>query len=132
MSYWCQFCDKEMKLHASVVYELEYITCGASECMNKARTNAVAIANEENMKKLDIIVFSSLTPEDTDSWRMVDVEKYPEFITECPEIVEQMLDEGHVVNVEAPEGCKEPEVFYCIKYKKDVLKQAHEAAGSVK
>lgn len=121
MSYWCQFCDKEMNFHDSVVYEKEYITCGADSCKEKARDVAQEITKEKSMKKMDVILFSSKDPTDPASWRAVEVENYPDFIVHGPEIMEQMVKDGTIVNKYHCNASKE--IYYCAKLTKDVRKE---------
>lgn len=93
MSYWCQFCDKEMRLQESIVEVNHYITCGGASCEAKAKETAEAIYQEELAKsrQFDVILFSTKTPEDDESWRGVEEDDYPMYIND-PEIMAKMLE----------------------------------------
>ena len=127
MSYFCQFCDKEMNLVESVVYEQHYITCGNDGCKQKARDVAEEIRKEKKIKRFDVILFSSKTPENPASWRVVAIEDYPDFIIHTPEVMERML-EGDIVNTYHCNATKE--VYYCAKLTKDVQKDVANKVAS--
>jgi len=120
MSYFCQFCDKEMRLEQSVVYEKDYITCGNHVCVTKARKTAADIAEERTLKTAKLLIFKSTTPEDSDTWRVVPKDQYPSFFNDKE--VLQGLFEGCVVSVQ-PRDESEAEVFYCARHADEVLRQ---------
>ena len=82
-----------MHLKESVVEVNYYITCGAIACEANAKQTADDIYQEELAKErqFDVIVFSTKTPEDDESWRGVEKEDYPMYIND-PEIMAKMLD----------------------------------------
>lgn len=117
MSNWCQFCDKEMRLEESVVYIREYITCGHSNCIRKAKETANAIFEEQNQKEEEIVIFKTMTPKDDKSWRVVPINEHPEFLSEAS--VMTLLMEGQIANIYHPNSLKE--VYYCARKKIDVI-----------
>lgn len=91
MSNFCQFCDKEMMLEESVVYEQGYITCGVFPCIEKARGVAEEIRIENSTVDIKVMVFSTNTPEDDASWRGVAEADYPDWLVD-EDIVSSMLE----------------------------------------
>jgi hypothetical protein len=120
MSYFCQFCDKEMLIAASIVYQDEYITCGAEPCVLKARQTCKDIAHEQAMKTAKLLIFKTTTPDDESTWRIVHRRDLPEFIKE--DEVLKGLFEGYVISLEN-ENDDEPAVHYCARKADDVLRQ---------
>ena len=102
MSQHCQFCDKEMILEGSVVHVKGYITCGATPCTEKARSNseyhAKAAYDKEQPSTTTsrIAVFQTTNPYSPSSWKIVHPADHPDFMGD-PEIVARMLD-GDIVN----------------------------------
>lgn len=124
MSYFCQFCDKEMVLEASAVHEEGYITCGKAQCISQARSTAESLRKERELKTVRLLIFKSKTPEDTDTWRVVPKDQYPEFITDRE--VAKGLFEGYVIGMQTADG-GDPEMFYCARKADDVLRQINKA-----
>lgn len=91
MSYHCQFCDKEMRIELSVVYQNDFITCGSQDCTDKAFANAQFHYDDARREEMDVMVFSSKTPEDDNSWRVVAEANYPPEIHDY-DIVSKMLE----------------------------------------
>ena len=119
MSYFCQFCDKEMLFEQSIVYQDDYITCGAESCVNKAHQTCKDIAHEKAMKTAKLLIFKTPTPNDESTWRVVHKDNLPEFMKE--EEVLKGLFEGYVVSLKPADD--EPEMFYCARKSDEVLRQ---------
>ena len=120
MSYFCQFCDKEMRFEKSVVYEKDYITCGASACTSKASETSEAIALEASTKGVNILIFKSTNPDDPSLWRIVAKEDYPALLWE-EAVLEELMD-GGVVGLVPPDA-KEPDWYFCARHAEQVMKQ---------
>lgn len=120
MPYFCQFCDKEMALEQSVVYEKDYITCGSAACIAKAGKTSSDIAGESVIKTTKILIFKSPTPEDSATWRIISKKDYPDFLYD--EEVLRSLVEGYVIGLQSDENTQ-PEMFYCARNTEQVLRQ---------
>ncbi len=106
MSYFCQFCDKEMMLTESVVHIKEYITCGRLPCVKKAKANDRYYAptpEESDQILVSVVLFSTKTPEDYDSWLPLKPDKHPTFLKD--QAVLSRLLNGDVVNLKDSEDC---------------------------
>lgn len=125
MSNWCQFCDKEMVIEQSVVYAEGYITCGSDKCVDKAKEVATAILAEPPKKECEgkFVIFSTMTPKDEGSWRIVSPEDHPDFLKD--ESAMTRLFEGDMANVYHPNHLKE--VYYCAMSLEKVLADLKEA-----
>ena len=123
MSYHCQFCDKKMVMEMSVVYQNEFITCGAEKCTDEAFANAKFHHDDAHHKEMDILVFESKTPEDATSWRVVKEEDYPASIHDY-DIVSKMLEGFSIYD--------EPGVHYIAMKTKDYQKLLHKENKRVK
>lgn len=125
MSYFCQFCDKEIFFADSIVYVREYITCGSSPCKSKAINAAEDLLKDfaqREDKTAKLLIFKSATPEDVSTWRIVPIQDYPDYFGE--DDVMHALMEGCVVGV-IPEGGDEekgPDMYYCARNTEEVLK----------
>ncbi len=131
MSYFCQFCDKELMFEQSIVYQNEYITCGNASCIAKAKQTSSDIAHEYAMKTAKLLIFKSSTPNDSSTWRIVPKKEYPEFIRE-EEVLRGLFD-GYVISM-LPKDETQPEVFYCARNTEEVLRQIakeQQVAGAV-
>jgi hypothetical protein len=120
MSYFCQFCDKEMLFEGSIVYEQGYITCGGASCTSKAGKEYKALEEEYSVKTAKLLIFKSPTPEDNDTWRIVPKDEYPDFIRDTE--VLKGLFEGYVIGLQKDEDTP-AEMFYCARNTVEVLKQ---------
>lgn len=118
MSHYCQFCDKEMKLEESVVYVKQYVTCGATSCYMRAKRVAKDFQIEreriEAIKEVPIIVYTSKTPEDLDSWTIIGKEDHPEYLSSI-KIMSRLID-GYVVTAEGSGDS------YCARLKSETEK----------
>ncbi len=125
MANWCQFCDKEMVIEQSVVYAEGYITCGSVPCVAKAKETAIAIAEDRpvNTNEGKFVIFSTLTPKDEKSWRIVLPEDHPPFLKN--EEAMTKLFEGEMANVFHPNHLKE--VYYCAMSLEKVIADVQEA-----
>lgn len=149
MPYYCQFCDKEMVFAQSIKYVQEYITCGAQGCADKA-TEMAAMPDkpfklEDNKPKEEssnVIFFSTKTPEDDASWKVVKPQHIPEALKEH-EVLKELI-EGSICSVNPPKRkekrkkrSKQKEVFYRVKTVENVLVEidaftANESTGVLK
>lgn len=120
MSYFCQFCDKEMVLEQSVVYKEGYITCGNVVCTKRASDTSEAIRKESEIKTSSLLIFKSPTPEDPDTWRIVSKDQYPTFLKD-PEVLRGLF-EGYVIGLQ-PDEDTPAEMFYCARNTGEVLSQ---------
>jgi hypothetical protein len=120
MSYFCQFCDKEMLLEQSIVYEKDYITCGNHVCTQKARKTASDLTTEASIKTTKLLIFKTTTPEECSTWRVVPKDQYPSFFND-KEVLRGLFD-GCVVSLQ-PADESEAEVFYCARHVDEVLRQ---------
>ena len=98
MSYWCQACDVEMRLEASIVYVDEYITCGKPKCARWAKKMfAMPDPVKKVVRKVEtpvlIVVYATETPDIQDSWKAIAEDEHPDFLSD-PEVLTKMLDEG--------------------------------------
>lgn len=125
MSYFCQFCDKEMVLKESIVYKKDYITCGAEACTMQASSTADAIADECSLKAINVLIFQSPTPEEIPTWRVVAKEDYPEFIKD-EDVLEALMD-GAVVG-KMGDNKERPTMYYCARHTDEVVRQIHDDA----
>jgi hypothetical protein len=100
-----------MVIEQSVVYAEGYITCGSDKCVAAAEALVQAILNEDPTRATDgkFVIFSTMTPKDEDSWRIVPVEDHPDFLKD--EAVMTKLFEGEMANVFHPNHLKE--IYYC-------------------
>lgn len=128
MSYFCQNCDTEMKFEASVVYVMEYITCGKPKCQRWASKAAGAILREEKpVKKVDgiapvlIVVYSTRTPLMVNSWKVLPPIDHPEFLKD-PDVLAKMLDEG----VQAQDS-DDPGLWYQVERTEDAREKLDKA-----
>jgi hypothetical protein len=120
MSYFCQFCDKEMLLEESIVYAHDYITCGNTACVVKATRTAKELAKEAAIKTVSLLVFKSETPEDESTWRVVKPEDYPDSFDD--EVMKALL-EGFVVEIRPLAAEAQVPMFYCGRKTSQVLRQ---------
>jgi len=104
MSYFCQFCDLEMKFDASVKYVKDYITCGKFSCVAKANSNDKYYAEQAPHKiNVNVVVFKTKTPEMYDTWLAIKPEEHPVFLKN-PDIMKALLD-GDIANLKDSEDC---------------------------
>ncbi len=117
MSYFCQFCDKELKLEPYVVYIKSYITCGSVACTAKAEQVSDELLDEYRAKTKEdnVIIFSTKTPDIEDSWQIVAANSHPEFLANH-DIVAEML-EGKLYR-DKTKTLKE--MYYCAMLTKDI------------
>lgn len=124
MSYecHCQFCDKSIISENLATIVEGYITCGSSACMAKAISNTKEFAAEAAAKveyKGRMVVFSTLTPEDDSTWRIVKQKDHPKVLRNV-EVMSQMKI-GHYVFDE------ETKLYYSAKTTSEVVKQSRES-----
>lgn len=130
MSYFCQFCDKEMRFEQSVVYQHDYVTCGKGKCLKQANTAHRELYSEEVAKQEQakqsarmVVVFRSETPEDDESWRSIPREEHPEFLQD-EDVMSKLLIRG----VRASDS-DNPDVWYQVMYADEVQAAMTEAQG---
>lgn len=123
MSYFCQFCDKEIVFEGNIVYKKGYITCGNELCLSKADKMAEDIQKECEVKTAKLLIFKSSTPEDSSTWRIVAKKDYPNFIRD-EEVLRGLL-EGYVIGLQSKDDTV-PEMYYCARNAAQVLQQIKE------
>jgi hypothetical protein len=125
MAYWCQFCDKKLIIKQSVILVEDYITCGSVKCGDQARSTDNAIHKELNTPLIGdtLVIFSTTTPEDNDSWRILKERYHPDFIKN-PDVMSKMV-EGEIASLETKDHLTEKtETFYRAQKVSEILKQS--------
>jgi len=117
MSYFCQFCDKEMVLKESVVFCKEYITCGAVDCTQKACRVHKELDVGKDLDFENIVVFESRNPRDDESWRIVDKDHVPKFLRDS--VVMAAMIDGEIVNKQK-RNKKSIVTYYCARLVSEV------------
>ena len=118
MSYYCQFCDKELKLEAYVVYVKNYITCGSKACEDKANTVNDGILEDykAKTKEDDVLIFSTKTPDKAESWQIVATEAHPKFLENQDTVAEMLAG-----NLFQHKPKTKKEMWYCAVLAKDII-----------
>lgn len=119
MSCFCQFCDKEMMFENQATMVEGFITCGNHDCQRKANANVEAFAREALAKEEHqsrMCIFSTKTPEDESTWRLVAQADRPA-ATQNVDVMGHMKL-GHMLFDE------EEKVYYCAKTSLEVINQA--------
>ena len=122
-SCWCAFCDKEMLSESLSIICQGYITCGSATCEGRAKANANAIAKEALVKEVHksrMVVFSTLTPEDDDTWRLVPRIEHPVALSNIDVMSHMKI--GHYVLDD------ETGLYYCSKTSNDVIRETQKSA----
>tara|TARA_R110002096_G_C14661910_1_gene728346 strand:+ start:31075 stop:31464 length:390 start_codon:yes stop_codon:yes gene_type:complete len=122
MSVWCQFCDKEMMFEKQATIVSGFITCGSHQCQSRANGRVEefareALAKEEHQSRM--CMFSTKTPEDDSTWRLVAQKDHPEAVKNVDVMGHLRL--GHMLFDE------EEKVYYCAKTSLEVINQAKES-----
>lgn len=122
MSVFCQFCDKEMLVEHESNNEQGFITCGGADCRAKANHRVKeyareALAKEEHNTRM--CIFSTKTPEDDSTWRIVAQKDRPA-ATQNVDVMGH-LKLGHMIFDE------EEKVYYCAKTSLEVINQCKES-----
>lgn len=95
-----------------------YITCGAHQCQIKAEENTKAFMREEAAKvehKSRMILFSTKTPEDDSTWRIVSQKDHPAALNDVH--VMGQLQAGHYLFLE------DEKMYFCAKEAQEVIKE---------
>lgn len=100
MSYecHCQFCDKSILSENLATIVEGYITCGNPQCAAQAKNTTNAIDAEQAAKveyKERMVVFSTLTPEDAGTWRLIPQKDHPHELRNVEVMSEMKL--GHYI-----------------------------------
>ena len=119
---YCQFCDKEMMAENMATMVQGYITCGSAKCTARAKQNTKDIAAEQAAivgHKDRMVVFSTLTPEDDNTWRIIAQKNHPHALRDISVMSQMKL--GHYV------FDTESKLYYSAKTANEVIKQVQES-----
>ena len=114
----CQFCDKKMMAENLATKVCGYITCGAHQCQIRAEALTKEFIRSEEARVEHtgrMLIFSTKTPEDESTWRLVEQKDHPACLTNVD--VMGQLEAGHFLLIE-DEG-----LYFCSKSSHDVLKE---------
>jgi len=113
----CQFCDKEMLAENMATMVCGYITCGAHQCQIEAENVTTHFIREEISKvehNARVLVFSTKTPEDDKTWRLVVQKDHPAAMKDVH--VMGQMQAGHFMYLE------DEKIYFCVKSPSEVLK----------
>ena len=120
----CAFCDKMMMAENLATMVCGYITCGAHNCQVKAEETTkhymkLEAAKVEHTSRM--LIFSTKTPEDDSTWRLVKQSDHPAALTDVH--VMGQMKVGHYMFLE------DEKMYFCAKPSHEVLKEVRENLG---